>query len=265
MPNNAPIGIFDSGLGGLTVFAAIKRRLPRESLVYLGDTARVPYGTKSDETVVRYSLENAEFLESHGVKAIVLACNTASAIALPALTARSHIPVIGVVDPGARAALMHEGVHTVGVIGTPATIASDAYGRALRAERNVKVLSIACALFVPLVEEGWGAGDIPRRVAEEYLGPLKKAHIEVLILGCTHYPLMKEVIREVMGEGVRLVDSGEATADTLARLLDERGLAAESTHIPEDRIYVTDVPGKFETVARRFLGDGLPKVQRVSL
>ncbi len=265
MPSNAPIGIFDSGLGGLTVFAAIKRRLPHESLIYLGDTARVPYGTKSDETVVRYSLENADFLESHGVKAFVVACNTASAIALTALKERLHIPVIGMVGPGVHAALAHEGVKRIGVIGTQATIASDAYGKTLRSHRDVEVTSVACSLFVPLAEEGWLDGPIARAIAEQYLAPLKSARVDALILGCTHYPLLKSVLRDVMGESVILIDSGDAAAEALEKLLGGRSLTMAPQVEQNDRIFVTDVPAKFESIARRFLGDGLPKVQRVAL
>lgn len=266
MANVAPIGIFDSGIGGLTVFAAIKKRLPHEPLVYLGDTARVPYGTKSRETVVRYSIENATFLASHGVKAVVVACNTASAMALDELRARVDVPVIGVVEPGAQAAIARSTSRRIGVIGTRATIDSDAYGHALRAlDEDVHVVGAACSLFVPLVEEGWLDGEISEAVAIRYLTSLKEASVDVLILGCTHYPLLKDVIAKVMGDDVALVDSALAAADALAIRLHERGLAADGSSVPSDRIFVTDVPGRFEAVARRFLGGALPPVEHVRL
>lgn len=265
MANNSPIGIFDSGIGGLTVFAAIKRHLPNESIVYLGDTARVPYGTKSDETVVKYSLQNAEFLKDKGVKAIVVACNTASALAIPALKERMKLPVIGMVGPGAKAALNASRKRRIGVIGTQGTISSNAYGSIIHHfDQSVDVKSCACSLFVPLVEEGWLAGDIPQAIAEQYLGGLKKEDIDVLILGCTHYPLLKAVISRVMGDKVALVDSGEAAAESLGQLLDERGLNADEGFKGEDHIFVTDVPRKFKEVASQFLGGDLPNVTMVN-
>lgn len=264
MASNAPIGVFDSGIGGLTVYAAIKRVLPGESIVYLGDTARVPYGTKSDETVVSYALEDAAFLEERGVKAVVVACNTASALALPALCERCSVPVIGVVEPGARAALAASVSRRVGIVGTEATVASGAYERELRKrDASVRPTAAACSLFVPLVEEGWTDGDIPRAVASRYLKGLSDECIDTLILGCTHYPLLKGVIGQVMGDDVVLVDSGEATAKELERLLVEEGLGADSSADIVDRIFVTDVPTRFEEVAHRFLEGCLPAVTRV--
>ena len=261
------IGIFDSGIGGLTVFAAVQRRLPDESLIYLGDTARVPYGTKSAETVVRYSRECAQFLVDRGVKAIVVACNTASSYALPDLQHRFEVPVIGVVEPGARAALAATRSRAVGVIGTAGTVASNAYGSALKAlAPDVRVVSRACPLFVPLVEEGWIENEVAEAAARRYLGSIAREGIDALILGCTHYPLLANVIGRVVGEGVRLVDSAETTADALAELIAARGLAAgggsaEGTH----HIYVTDLPARFESIARGFLKGEVPSVTRVDL
>lgn len=261
-----PIGIFDSGIGGLTVFAEIKKRLPNESLIYLGDNARVPYGTKSAETVVRYSLENAAFLESRGVKAIVVACNTASALALPALSEKFDVPVLGVVLPGAKEAMSATKKHTIGVIGTQATISSDAYARALKElDGKVRVVSQACPLFVPLVEEGWTDNDVARAAAKHYLSDMHKEGIDVLILGCTHYPLLKPLIREIVDGGITLIDSAEATAVALEALLDREGTRNKAGSKATYQIYVTDIPARFETVARRFLHNDFPSVRHVSL
>jgi glutamate racemase len=266
MANESPIGIFDSGVGGLTVFAAVKAKLLNESIVYLGDTARVPYGTKSDETVVRYALEDSRFLEERGVKAIVVACNTASAVALSALREHCSVPVVGVVEPGAKAALEVTRRNSVGVVGTQTTILSNAYGRMLKnLDPKVGVVSMSCPLFVPLVEEGWLDGGIAQAVADEYLKDMRSEGIDALILGCTHYPLLKSTIGRVMGEGVKLIDSGEAAANTLAELLRTEGLLSNGTQPEPDRIYVTDVPQRFESIASRFLGGELPKVRRVDL
>src|SRR5215472_10192726 len=215
------IGIFDSGVGGLTVMQALLGVLPHEHLVYLGDTARHPYGTKSAETVTDYSVENAEFLVRRGVKVVVVACNTASSVALDALATRLTVPVVGVIEPGARAATARSRTGRVGVIGTEATISSGAYTRALRALRpGIEIYSRPCPLFVPLAEEGWLDGPIPRGVAETYLASLCKSGIDTLVLGCTHYPLLRPVIGAVVGEGVTLVDSAEETARAVAALLE---------------------------------------------
>ena len=263
--NSQPIGIFDSGIGGLTVFSAIKKRLPNETLVYLGDTARVPYGTKSAETVVRYARENAAFLEEKGVKAVVVACNTASAVALADLRKRCRVPVLGMVEPGVHAALAASQAKRIGVVGTRATIASDAYGALLRElHSNAQVVSVACPLFVPLVEEGWLSGEIVEEITKRYCAELEYAQVDTLILGCTHYPLLKDAITKVVGPDVALVDSGEAAAAALAHLIDNEGIAAPQTR-SNDSLFVTDVPGQFEAVARRFLGGMMPEVQRVNL
>ncbi len=261
-----PIGLFDSGIGGLTVMAAVRRRLPGEELVYLGDTARVPYGTKSAETVVRYARECANFLVERGVKALVVACNTASAYALPDLEARLDIPVLGVVEPGAKAALAATRNRAVGVIGTSGTVASNAYGSALKKlDPGLRVVSRACPLFVPLVEEGWTSNEVAAAAAKRYLGSMAGEGIDTLILGCTHYPLLAKTIAEAVGGGVGLVDSAETTASALAELLESRPIASPAGSSPEHHIYVTDLPARFEAIAHRFLEGDLPPVTRVDL
>jgi len=265
-PFKAPVGIFDSGIGGLTVFAAVRRRLPDESLLYLGDTARLPYGTKSAETVIRYAKECAGFLVERGVKAMVVACNTASAYALPELAAALEVPVMGVVEPGCLAALDASRGGAIGVIGTSGTVASNAYGSVIKKLRpNARVVSRACPLFVPLVEEGWTDGEITKAVVDRYLNGLASEGVDTLILGCTHYPLLAGEIARHVGAKVTLVDSAEATAGSLAAALDEGGLLADSQGGTEHHIYVTDLPARFETVAHRFLEGSIPQVSRVDL
>jgi glutamate racemase len=257
------IGVFDSGVGGLTVVHAILAALPREHLVYLGDTGRHPYGTKSAETVTRYSLENVDFLAAKGIKMLVVACNTASAVALDALAARHPLPVLGVIEPGARAAIERTQSGRIGVIGTEATIASGAYTTALRALRpGVEVYTRACPLLVPLAEEGWVEGPIPRGVAETYLATMRKSGIDTLVLGCTHYPLLKSVIAEVMGEGVAVVDSAEETARAVAAVLAERDLARRQGS-GSTSFFVTDVPDRFIRIGERFLGARLESAVRI--
>ncbi|MBI4211813.1 MAG: glutamate racemase [Deltaproteobacteria bacterium] len=257
-----PIGIFDSGIGGLTVFAAIKRALPQESLVYLGDTARVPYGNKSPETVVRYALEDAAFLMKQGVKAIVVACNTVSAYALPVLQEKLKVPVIGVIEPGAEAAAASSKVRHIGVIGTTGTIASNAYTKALHhLDPNIIVTTQACPLFVPLVEDGWLNDEPTRLIAHRYLDVFQAAKIDTLVLGCTHYPLLTPLIQEVVGTHITLIDSAEATARALK--LHPQFRATGDGARPTYRIAVTDMPKQSENVAKRFFGNGLPPMERV--
>ena len=264
--SHRPIGVFDSGVGGLTVLQALTRRLPSESTVYLGDTARVPYGTKSGAVVTRYSVKNAEVLRREGVKLLVVACNTASAVALPALRAQLNIPVVGVIEPGAEAAVRASEGGAIGVIGTPGTIRSGAYQRALEALRpGVRVLARACPLFVPLAEEGWLDGDVPRLVAREYLAPFRKGEVEALVLGCTHYPLLRDVIAEEAGQAVRLVDSAEATAEAVERLLGAQGLLAPAGAQAEHRFFVTDVPERFAEVGARFLGRPIETAEQIDI
>lgn len=263
---NKSIGIFDSGIGGLTVFKAIRENLPKESLIYLGDTARVPYGTKSAETIIKYSLENVAFLLERDVKVIVVACNTSSAHAIPAIKEKDSVPVIGVIEPGVRAACAVTKNNRVGVIGTNSTIMSNQYAKGLK-DRNpgIKVVSLACPLFVPLVEEGWIDNDVTLAAAKRYLKTMKKEEIDTLILGCTHYPLLKGVIQDVMGGGVTLVDSAKALAEDLETLLSGKKLLRSETGAPEYHLYVTDLPARFEAMAGSFLSGNLPPVKRVEL
>ncbi len=246
------IGVFDSGVGGLTVVTALRRRLPRESILYLGDTARLPYGSKSPDTVTRYTRRNIEFLTERGVKAVVIACNTASALALPHLEA--GLPTWGVIEPGARkAAEVSRG--KVGIIATEATVRSDAYARELRRLRpDLEILSRACPLLVPLVEEGWHDDPVTEEVAQRYLAPLLEAGIDTLVLGCTHYPLLKPVLQRVAGPDVVLVDSAEAVAEVVAEGLAERGLEA-GDQPPASHLCVTDAGESFRRLATRILGE----------
>jgi glutamate racemase len=258
---SAPIGVFDSGLGGLTVAHAIMRQLPAESLIYFGDTARVPYGPKSPDTVRRYSREISAFLIEQGVKAIVVACNTATAHALPTLREELDVPVIGVVEPGARAAVRATRTGHIGVIGTAGTIRSQAYVRAIHAENpDVRVTALACPLFVPLVEEGWTNHEAAHLIAEEYLRPLVEDQIDTLVLGCTHYPLLKPLIGEIVGRSVRLIDSAEETAADTRRMLDDSGLAATDGE-PSYRFISSDDPQQFLTLGRRFFGGAIERVE----
>lgn len=261
-----PLGVFDSGIGGLTVVRELLRLLPEESLVYYGDVARLPYGNKSPETVTRFSREIIEFLVARDVKAIVVACNTASALALPALKDTLEVPVVGVIEAGARAAAERTQSGKVGVIATASTVRSGAYTRALLGRRNdLDVIERACPLFVPLVEEGWIDHGVTRLVAQEYLAPLEHHGLDTLILGCTHYPLLKSVIGQVMGEGVRLVDSGEETARVVVDLLEAHGLRAPRGNVPRHALYLSDLPAAFTGTAERFLGRALPPVEVVTV
>lgn len=258
-----PIGIFDSGIGGLTVMREITRLLPGENTVYLGDTARVPYGSKSKETVERYSFEVASFLLKSDIKMLVAACNTASAYAVASLKKTLNIPVIGVIEPGSRAAVAATRNNRVGVIGTEGTIRSGAYSSAIKLiNPKVETFVKACPLFVPLVEEGWADDEVTRLVAERYLGELKESGIDTLVLGCTHYPLLKKTISAVMGSEVALIDSAAATAEEVRRVLAEKDLLSGAG--PKDavhRFFVTDSPERFLAVGRRFFGTGLEKAE----
>src|SRR4051812_9009302 len=256
--NSSPIGIFDSGIGGLTVARAIFERLPDESTVYFGDTARVPYGPKSPETVRRYSIEILDWLLGQGVKAVVIACNTSTAHALEALRAASPVPVIGVIEPGARAATQVTRGGPIGVIGTVGTIASNAYARAIHAiAPAAQVEQKACPLFVPFVEEGWFDRPALELVAREYLAPLQAAHVDTLVLGCTHYPLLKALLARVMGSDVTLIDSAEETALELARMLKTCGIAATEGGPVTHRFAVSDDEARFRLVGARFIGERL--------
>jgi len=260
-----PIGVFDSGIGGLTAVRELFRQLPHESVVYFGDTARLPYGNKSQETVTRFSLEIASFLVRQNVKCLVVACNTASSHALDTLRARYDLPIVGVIDPAARAAVAASPHGLVGVVGTLATVGSHAYVEAIRRiAPGANVLSRACPLFVPLVEEGWLDHRVTRLVAEEYLAELRAAHLESLILGCTHYPLLAPLLHELMGPEVTLVDSGAEAARATAQLLAERGQLAPDAGArgPQHHFFLSDEPRRrsFGKVAQSFLGRPLPHV-----
>lgn len=293
-----PIGIFDSGVGGLTVYRALHEHLPNERFVYLGDTARVPYGTKSLATVERYAVENAQFLAARGIKLLVVACNTASALALPAIRRAVEIDVVGVIGPGARAAVAsgsekermsrapqrdcpagdaarpRSQQQRIGVIATESTVQSGAYTTAImKADPDAVVIERACPLFVPLAEEGWADQDVARTVAETYLKDLRSS-VDTLVLGCTHYPILKEVIQDAVGRQVELIDSGEATALEVKSLLKERGLerltpgtGALERHLCDDldHFYVTDAAQRFAKVAERFLGSKPARLEAVEV
>jgi len=256
-----PIGVFDSGIGGLTVAAALHRRLPGEDIIYLGDTARVPYGTKSDQMVRRYAIECALFMLNQGVKLIVVACNTATAVALPHLRELLRVPMIGVVEPGVEAALKQTGSGRIGVIGTPSTIASGAYQSRLRElAPAADVYGQACPLLVPLTEEGRLEGAIVDMVLKDYLSGMRQKNVEALILGCTHYPLLKPAIARFMGAGVELVDSAEATAHAVEDALLREGLLR--THgRGRVKCYVTDVPRQFNRLAKLFFGEKVSAIK----
>ena len=262
MSSSRPIGVFDSGIGGLTVAHEIMHQLPNESIVYFGDTARVPYGPKSPDTVRRYSLEIGAFLRDQDAKALVIACNTATAHALPILREQFTIPVLGVVEPGARAAVRQSGRRHVGVIGTAGTIRSGAYERAINAiQPGARVTGVACPLFVPLVEEGWVDHPVTRQIAMEYLGPLLAANIDVLVLGCTHYRLLKPLLCRILGPDVTLIDSAAETAAEVGRELREAGLLAPTDAKPTHRFVASDDPQQFLKLGQRFLGDAIETVE----
>jgi len=260
------IGIFDSGVGGLTVLKEIIKTLPQEDTVYLGDTARVPYGTKSPETVTRYSVEITSFLVSREIKLLVVACNTASAVSLDALQQRFSIPIVGVIEPGARRAASVTRSGRVGVIGTEGTIRSSAYAKAIkRINPGIEVITRACPLFVPLAEEGWVDNQVARLTAESYLNGFKNAGVDTLVLGCTHYPLLKDTIAATVGDGVQLVDSAEETARTVAGILRGSSMLRPASEKGNHHYFVTDVPAGFLKVGNRFLGGALEDVHQVSL
>lgn len=258
------IGVFDSGLGGLTVLKALMRNLPSEDLVYFGDTARVPYGTKSRESIIQFSKENVSLLLEYQVKMIVVACNSSSSHALPLLRQMFNIPILGVIEPGVQKAIRLTRNKVVGVIATPATIASGAYPRLLKEQAPaVKVFSQPCPLFVPLVEEGWLNKKVTFEIAEEYLQKMKKAKVDTLILGCTHYPLLKPVLRRVMGPNVRLIDSAEEVARVVKNLLVENGWDRKKEGRAQYRFLVSDQTDHFKRQAKKFLDDPISHVERV--
>lgn len=282
MNTGLPIGIFDSGVGGLTVYRALHDRLPNERFVYLGDTARVPYGTKSLATVERYALENARFLEARGIKLLVVACNTASALALPAIREGVGVPVVGVIEPGARAVVERSEGKRVGVVATEATVQSGAYRREIeKLAPSLEVVERACPLFVALAEEGWAESEVAREVAAEYLKDFRSGVVDALVLGCTHYPILRRVIQETVGGEVKLIDSGEATARAVEELIDKRNLRrkidtatgrlfaerARERRLCDDldHFFVTDAAERFARVAERFLGSAPSVLEAVEV
>jgi len=264
MSDSRPIGIFDSGVGGLTVFSEVEKTLPREEIVYFGDTARVPYGTKSKETVTKFSVENVEFLMKHNVKLVLVACNTASSLSIDFLKRCFRVPIIGVIEPGARNAVNVTRNSRVGVIGTNATIISGAYEKAIRKiSPRIAVYSQKCPLFVPLVEEGWAESKATYDIASIYLKPLRKKNIDTLILGCTHYPLLKKVIKKNMSGSIHLVDSAEEVAKEAGGLLDASGLLNTSSGKKKHKFFVSDEPENFIRLGEKFLKRRMRGVSKI--
>jgi glutamate racemase len=254
MSDHRPIGIFDSGVGGLTVVNEVAKILPREDVVYFGDTARVPYGTKSKETVTNFSVENVEFLMTHDVKLVIVACNTASSLSLDFLKRCFRVPIIGVIEPGAKCAVSSTRNNTIGIIGTRATVSSGAYEKAIKkiAPRS-RVVAAGCPLFVPLVEEGWLNTAVTREVAGIYLSGLKKTGIDTLILGCTHYPLLKSVIADIVGRGVMLIDSAREVAKEAKTVLSAAGILNVRKRKGQHIFFASDEPARFVKVGEKFL------------
>ena len=263
---NRAIGVFDSGIGGLTVVRSLMERLPFENIIYFGDTARVPYGIKSVETINRYALQITEFLIQKDVKLLIVACNTMAAVAFQAIKDLSPVPVLEVIEASAKIAARDTLNKSIGVIGTPATINSNAYARAIHLlDKEARIFSQACPLFVPLVEEGWFDHKATRLIAEDYLKPVIAEQIDTLVLGCTHYPLLKPLLQEIVGQQVKLIDSAEAMADITADLISKANLGNSSRKLPDYRFCVTDVPYRFQTIGEKFLGRTLSSVEMVRL
>jgi glutamate racemase len=264
--SSRPIGIFDSGLGGLTVAKEIFRLLPSEDVIYFGDTGRYPYGPRSKDIIIKFSEQDTRFLLEQGVKMIVVACNTASALALPVIDERFEIDMLGVTIPGAVSAVKSTKNGKVGIIGTTGTISSDVYAREInRLDPKIKVFSLACPLFVHLVEEGYLDKPASRLIAEDYLGPFRTNGIDTLVLGCTHYPLLKDTIHETLGDKVVLIDSAEETAQDVYRHLMQQNMLREKTADVLHKFYVSDLPDRFHQVARHFLGDKITNVIRIDI
>lgn len=261
-----PVGVFDSGVGGLTVVRALMERMPFEPITYFGDTARVPYGVKSVDTITGYAAQITEFLLKQKVKLLIVACNTIAAVAGEAVRRMAPVGVLDVIDAGARMAAAETKNKQVGVIGTPATINSDAYARAIhRQDAQIRIYSQACPLFVPLVEEGWLNHPVTKLTAREYLKPILAEHIDTLVLGCTHYPLLKPLFAQILGPQIRLVDSAEAMATITADLLMQQHLVNPARSRPAYRFFVTDLPYRFQTIGERFLGRSMPQATLVKL
>ena len=258
--------MFDSGIGGLTVVRSLMERLPFENIIYFGDTARVPYGIKSVETINRYAAQITEFLIKKDVKLLIVACNTMAAVAHQSIFDLSPVPVLEVIDASARMAIQNTKTKSIGVIGTPATINSNAYARAIHLlDKEAKVFSQACPLFVPLVEEGWFDHPATKLIAQEYLKPVIAEQIDTLVLGCTHYPLLKPLLQDILGPEVTLIDSAEAMADIAADLINKQNMSNQTCSPPDYVFYVSDLPYRFQTIGERFLGRTLGRVELVSL
>ena len=261
-----PIGVFDSGIGGLTVVKRLASTLPNENIIYFGDTARVPYGSKSNSTVIEYSIQNTKFLLQKNIKALVVACNTASSIAIPDLKKMFDIPIIGMIEPGSRMALRKTQNKKIGVIGTRATISNLAYSKEIKKMNDKAVVfEKPCPLFVPLAEEGWIKHKATYEIAEEYLKELRENKIDTLVLGCTHYPILSEVIQEVIGLKVALIDSGVASSELIKDELEKFNLLSDSEKTGSQEYYVSDIPAKFKEVAELFLGRAIDHVHKVDL
>lgn len=266
MNNTKPIGIFDSGIGGLTVAKRLSLTLPQENIIYFGDTARVPYGSKSNSTVIDYSIQDTNFLISKNVKAVVVACNTASSVAIPKLKKQFDLPIIGMIEPGAAMAIENSVNKRIGVIGTRSTISNKAYSREIKSiDPSVDVYEKACPLFVPLAEEGWIKHKATFKIAEEYLLELKDLDVDTLVLGCTHYPILYEVIQEIMGDNVTLIDSGVAAARVVKDEIKKTDLENESGENGVSKFYVSDIPMTFKNIAELFLGKPITDIKKVNL
>jgi glutamate racemase len=264
--NSKSIGVFDSGIGGLTVVRALMNRLPHENIIYFGDTARVPYGPKSAQVVREYTAQDTDFLLSKNVKMIVIACNTVSSVAVDVVQKHAKMPVVGVILPGSESSIQTTKKKRVGVIGTLTTILSNAYTNAIRQiDSSVEVFSQPCPLFVPLAEEGWIDHSATEAIAKEYLFPLKLQKIDTLILGCTHYPILKNIIQKTIGESVHLIDSGECTAVTVENILNEEGLRNSSKLKANVQFFVSDLPHKFLEIGELFLGQKMGVVKKVHI
>ncbi len=263
---NHPIGVFDSGIGGLTVVRALMERLPFENIIYFGDTARVPYGIKSVETINGYASQITEFLMKKEVKLLIVACNTMAAVALQTIKDLSTVPVLEVIEASAKSAAKNSRTKSIGVIGTPATINSNAYARAIRlVDKEAKIFSQSCPLFVPLVEEGWLDHPATRLIAQEYLKPVIAENIDTLVLGCTHYPLLKPLLQDITGKSVKLIDSAEAMADISADLIATQNIGNLNRRSPDYLFCVSDVPYRFQTISERFLGRTISRVELVKI
>jgi len=262
----SPIGIFDSGIGGLTVAKRIIAMLPNENIVYFGDTARVPYGSKSNETVVEYSYQDAQFLINKNVKLIIVACNTASSIAIDKLKEKFDIPIIGMIEPGTHLALESTKNGKIGVIGTEATISNRAYSNELHSiNKDLSIIEKPCPLFVPIAEEGWLDHEATKLIAREYLQDLIDFGVDTVILGCTHYPLLSGVIQKIMGDDVKLIDSGMAASLEVEDYLNGRGVRNDSNQLGTHQFYVSDLPAKFKSVAERFLGTEVKHIEKIDI